>query len=143
IRKVIRLPKSFFETIVTGTQSVQMDQKLLETIHNISMKKIQNGPSDLGEHSDFMALTKDTKIVDIPYHSIIGNNKGDVPKSEMTDGIVSYNSAHLEGAVSEKIIDGGHSIQETPEAVLELRRILRLHLEKIGDVSADPKGPNT
>ena len=143
IRKVIRLPKSFFETVVTGTQSVQMDQKLLETIHNISMKKIQNGPSDLGEHSDFIALTKDTKIVDIPYHSIIGNNKGDVPKSEMTDGIVPYNSAHLEGAVSEKIIEGGHSIQETPEAVLELRRILRLHLEKIGDVSADPKGPNT
>ena len=143
IRKVIRLPKSFFETIVTGTQSVQMDQKLLETIHNISMKKIQNGPSDLGEHSDFMALTKDTKIVDIPYHSIIGNNKGDVPKSEMSDGIVPYSSAHLDGAVSEKIINGGHSIQETPEAVLELRRILRLHLQQIGDVSADPQGPNT
>lgn len=143
IRKVIRLPKSFFETVVTGTQSIQMDQKLLETIHNISMKKIQNGPSDLGEDSDFIALTKDAKIVDIPYHSIVGNNKGDVPKSEMTDGIVPYDSAHLDGAVSEKIINGGHSIQETPEAVLELRRILRLHLEQIGDVSADPQEPNT
>ena len=61
----------------------------------------------------------------------------------MTDGIVPYNSAHLDGAVSEKIINGGHSIQETPEAVLELRRILRLHLQQIGDVSADPQGPNT
>ena len=143
VRKVIRLPKSFVETIVNGTQSAQIDQKLLETIHNISLKKIQNGPSDLGEKSDFIHLTKDTKIVNIPYHSIIGNNKGDAPKEEMTDGIVPYNSAHLDGAASEKIIEGGHSIQETPQAVLELRRILRLHLEKIGDVSPDPQGPNT
>lgn len=143
IRKVIRLPKSFMESVVTGTQSVQMDQKLLETIHRISLKKIQNGPSDLGENSDFIHLTKDVNIVNIPYHSIIGNNKGDVPKAEMTDGIVSYRSAHLDGAQSEKIIEGGHSIQETPEAVLELRRILRLHLEKIGDVSPDPQGPKT
>ena len=143
IRKVIRLPKTFVQTIVNGTQSAQLDQKLLETIHNISLKKIQNGPSDLGEKSDFIELTKDAKIINIPYHSIIGNNKGDVPKSEMTDGIVPYKSAHLDGALSEKIIDGGHSIQETPEAVLELRRILRLHLEKIGDVSPNPQGPKT
>ena len=46
----------------------------------------------------------------------------------MTDGIVPYKSAHLDGATSEVIIKGGHSIQKTPEAVLELRRILRQHL---------------
>ncbi|MDV2442128.1 hypothetical protein QR665_22340, partial [Acinetobacter gerneri] len=40
--------------------------------------------------------------------------------------------AHLDGALSEKIIKGGHSIQETPEAVLELRRILRLQLTELG-----------
>ena len=33
-------------------------------------------------------------------------------------------------SISEKIIKGGHSIQETPEALLELRRILRLHLQQ-------------
>ena len=45
---------------------------------------------------------------------------------------MAYKSAHLEGAASEKIIKGGHSIQETPEAILELRRILRLHLTQLG-----------
>ena len=50
----------------------------------------------------------------------------------MNDGIVPYQSAHLNGSVSEVIIKGGHSIQETPEAVLELRRILRLHLTEHG-----------
>lgn len=57
---------------------------------------------------------------------------GNVSKSNdpalMTDGIVPYKSAHLNGAVSEKVIKSGHSVQETPEAILELRRILRQHL---------------
>lgn len=139
IRKVIRLPKSFVDTIITGSQTANIDQQLLKTIHNISLTKVQNGPSDLSKKSDFTKLTQNAHIVaGLPYHSIIGNAKGDVPKSEMSDGIVSYNSAHLDGAVSEKIIEGSHSIQEKPEAILELRRILRLHLEKLGDVSPNP-----
>ncbi|RYY78592.1 MAG: alpha/beta hydrolase [Moraxellaceae bacterium] len=139
IRKVIRLPKSFVDTIITGSQTANIDQQLLQTIHNISLTKVQNGPSDLSKKSDFTKLTQNAHIVaGLPYHSIIGNAKGDVSKSEMSDGIVSYNSAHLDGAVSEKIIEGGHSIQEKPEAILELRRILRLHLEKLGDVSPNP-----
>lgn len=139
IRKVIRLPSSFVENIVTGSHTVNIDEQLLEAIHNISISKIQNGPSDLSKKSDFIRLTKNAQIVaGVPFHTIIGNNSGKVPKSEMTDGIVPYNSAHLDGAVSEKIIEGGHSIQETPEAILELRRILRLHLEKLGDVSPNP-----
>ena len=47
---------------------------------------------------------------------------------DLSDGIVPYASAHLEGAKSETIITGGHSIQETPQAVLTLRKILRQHL---------------
>lgn len=46
-----------------------------------------------------------------------------------SDGIVPYKSSHLEGAASETIIKGGHSIQDTPEAVLTLRKILHQHLK--------------
>ena len=66
------------------------------------------------------------------YHSIMGNITNSNDPDIMTDGIVPYRSSHLDGAVSEKIIKGGHSIQETPEAVLELRRILKLHLTDHG-----------
>ncbi len=39
----------------------------------------------------------------------------------------------LDGAVSEKIIKGGHSISGNARSfVLELRRILRLHLQDLG-----------
>ena len=47
-----------------------------------------------------------------------------------SDGIVPYASSHLEGAASETIIKGGHSIQDTPEAVLTLRKILHQHLKQ-------------
>lgn len=66
------------------------------------------------------------------YHSILGNQTDTEQKTQMSDGIVSYQSAHLPGARSEKIFKGGHSIQMTPDAVLELRRILRQHLTELG-----------
>ena len=48
---------------------------------------------------------------------------------QLSDGIVPYTSAHLEGAASETIINGGHSIQENPQTVLTLRRILHEQLK--------------
>ena len=47
----------------------------------------------------------------------------------LSDGIVPYKSAHLDGAASETIISGGHSIQENPQTVLTLRRILHQQLQ--------------
>lgn len=48
----------------------------------------------------------------------------------LSDGIVPYTSAHLEGAASETIINGGHSIQTSPQTILTLRRILHAQLEQ-------------
>ncbi|WP_224737888.1 esterase/lipase family protein [Psychrobacter sp. 28M-43] len=47
----------------------------------------------------------------------------------LSDGIVPYNSAHLDGAASETIINGGHSIQTNPQTILTLRRILHKQLQ--------------
>lgn len=48
----------------------------------------------------------------------------------LSDGIVPYTSAHLDGAASETIITGGHSIQENPQTILTLRRILHQQLQQ-------------
>ncbi|WP_313273107.1 alpha/beta fold hydrolase [Stenotrophomonas sp.] len=69
----------------------------------------------------------------LKYHSIIAQRKPEVPLEQSDDGLVPYWSAHLEGAVSEKVIISGHSVQETPQAVLEIRRILREDLKEVGD----------
>ena len=39
-------------------------------------------------------------------------------------------SSHLEGASSESILKGGHSIHAEPETLIELRHILHEHLEQ-------------
>lgn len=51
--------------------------------------------------------------------------------SKISDGIVPYQSAHLDNAVSEKVLTGNHSVQTSPQAVLELRRILHEQLKEL------------
>lgn len=60
-------------------------------------------------------------------HSIIAV-EGDGPVEEGDDGVVTYQSAHIDEATSEKIIRWGHSCQDQPEAIEEVRRILMEHL---------------
>ena len=66
----------------------------------------------------------------VRFHTIIGNNTPSVPVQQSSDGIVPYSSAHWDGAASELVIPSGHSVQETPRAIVELRRILREQLGK-------------
>ena len=65
----------------------------------------------------------------------MGNDTPKVSLDESSDGVVPYKSAHLLGAVSELIIPSWHSVQETPEAIVEIRRILHQHLAEISRAS--------
>lgn len=64
---------------------------------------------------------------DLPIHSIIGNQAA-AGTPGGTDGIVAYESSHLDGVESELIVKSGHNVQEHEAAVRELIRILREHL---------------
>jgi pimeloyl-ACP methyl ester carboxylesterase len=59
----------------------------------------------------------------VPFHSIIGD-LGIDDGPEISDGVVSYRSAHLEGAESEKIVPAGHNLLSNPAAIAEIKRIL-------------------
>src|SRR5262249_62180048 len=74
----------------------------------------------------------------LPIHSIIGNEDGTEPAG--SDGIVPYASAHLDCAVSEKVVHAGHNVQVEPETTVELRRILSLHLKEFEGRAASPAG---
>jgi pimeloyl-ACP methyl ester carboxylesterase len=65
---------------------------------------------------------------EVPAHSIIAV-RGDGPVEDGSDGVVRYQSAHIEGVESELIVRSGHSVQANPQTVLEVRRILLLHAE--------------
>ena len=70
----------------------------------------------------------DRRPIKATHHSIIGDRgKNDSPHS--SDGVVEYWSSHLDSAKSEKIVPGPHGSCELPETIVELRRILHLHLQ--------------
>lgn len=128
LRKIIHLPAKF----LTAAELAVADHNI--NIHqmkkNLAAGIIENGPSDLSYQSKFMNMTQAIQPVQgLAYHSIIGNITRHQEPDKMTDGIVPYSSSHLSGAISEKVIQGGHSIQEQPEAILELRRILKQHMQ--------------
>jgi len=50
--------------------------------------------------------------------------KGDGPIETGDDGMVQYQSAHIEGVKSELVVRWEHSVQGQPEAIQEVRRIL-------------------
>ncbi|MEG2637636.1 MAG: alpha/beta hydrolase, partial [Acinetobacter sp.] len=130
-RKIIKLPGAFLGALADSIDDRDINAKNFLT--DVGQGLIQNGPSDLSRNSKFTLVTENViPKKDMIYHSIMGNDTDSTDPNVMSDGIVPYKSSHLDGAVSEKIIKGGHSIQETPEAVLELRRILRLHLADLG-----------
>lgn len=135
-RKIIKLPGAFLGALGDTLQGeIGLDDVVKEIGHGL----IQNGPSDLSKNSKFTQITQNVVPErSMKFHSIMGNMTGSDDPDVITDDIVPYRSAHLDGAVSEKIIKGGHSIQETPEAVLELRRILRLHLKELGVFKEPP-----
>jgi pimeloyl-ACP methyl ester carboxylesterase len=62
---------------------------------------------------------------------VVGNSiiavKGSGPVEDGEDGVVAYRSAHLDGVESELVVRSGHSLQDQPDTVEEVRRILLLH----------------
>jgi pimeloyl-ACP methyl ester carboxylesterase len=62
----------------------------------------------------------------IPFHTIEGDRgRGDAPNS--SDGVVPYWSSHFGGETSELIVPSNHSAPRNPEAIAEVRRILKLN----------------
>jgi len=62
-------------------------------------------------------------------HSIIAIGDADPAHPEgADDGVVTYESAHIEGVESELLVRHGHSCQSDPRVIAEVRRILLLHL---------------
>ena len=63
-------------------------------------------------------------------HSIIAVANPEDPQAEWNDGVVAYSSAHIDGVASELIVHSGHSTQETPQTIEEVRRILIENLKE-------------
>jgi pimeloyl-ACP methyl ester carboxylesterase len=100
-------------------------------IQEILSKRIPTGVDSLRPDNSMLQTLVEIPIdPHVTYHSIIGNHEAaDTPGG--TDTVVPYDSAHLEGAASEKIVRSDHRVHKHPLAIHEVKRILRKHLVTI------------
>src|SRR5690606_3922329 len=119
--RLIRLPltllEGFDDILRALAGSEESDQRMRSLI-----------PNSIDSQSGYEPFVRVAATVPISpqvnYHRIIARRDPNVPLAGSDGGLVPYCSAHLPGAMTEKVIESGHSVQETPEAILEIRRIL-------------------
>ena len=123
---LITLPFSMMEQFGDITRTLS---NASPRIGKQSLLRIPNSIDNLRDDDGYVQAAADLAISPrVRYHSIIGNNTPNVPLAESNDGVVPYQSAHLEGAASELIVPFGHSVQEHPRSIVEIRRILHNQL---------------
>ena len=99
--------------------------------------RIPNSIDNLKSNDPFIRSASNLPLrPGLKFHSIVAQNKVGIPLAESEDGLVPYWSAHLEGALSEKVIVSGLSVQETAQAILEIRRILHQDLQEQGSAAS-------
>lgn len=123
---LIRLPKSL-QTNIVGVLSANQDAatpaaKAFDREMNFS------SVHTLSPRDPVLHALVDLPI-DVPFHSIIGQNHGGAVETS-SDGVVPYASSHLDGASSEHVVRSGHSICENRDAQREVIHILRLELNR-------------
>jgi len=100
-----------------------------EAIDMSILKGIPKSTGNMDPNSPFIKTFASIPIdPGVTAHSIVAVKNIDVPKEKWTDGVVKYESAHVDYAASELVVNSGHSTQGEPETIEEVRRILLLHI---------------
>jgi pimeloyl-ACP methyl ester carboxylesterase len=92
------------------------------------------------DNPGLQAFAKIPVSPDVSAHSIIAV-QGDGPVETGNDGVVAYQSAHIDEAKSELVVRSSHSVQANPHTVAEVRRILLLHLAQACPQGCTPAAP--
>ncbi|MSP27068.1 MAG: hypothetical protein EXR80_01095 [Methylococcales bacterium] len=94
----------------------------------VMLSRPQTSIDSINENNPILQTLASIPVTpNVPAHSIIAV-EGNVPTEEGDDGVVAYKSAHINEAISEKVVNWSHSSQGTPEVIEEVKRILFEHL---------------
>jgi pimeloyl-ACP methyl ester carboxylesterase len=105
--------------VITQNQDKLLVQKL---------EKLPTSVDNMNPSSPFIKTLASIPVAEgVNAHSIIPV-LGDGPIQTGGDGIVKYESAHIDGVASELVVRFGHSVQSHPKTIEEVRRILLAHL---------------
>ena len=126
----VKLPAVFAE----GAETFLSNDANRSSLHEQFTKKSPNSLDLLSPTSHFMKATQSVPLhPEIPYHSIIGIRKAKSGPGS-SDGVVRYDSSHLDNVISEKLVPTHHETHRHPLAIAEIKRILKLHLKSIEDL---------
>ncbi|MDD3119389.1 MAG: alpha/beta fold hydrolase [Victivallales bacterium] len=125
---LIELPETFTRNVRDISRQLLIKAKLRA---NDNPDYVATGIDNLSPDSEALQALQRLPIDPaVTYHSIVGNRNGDGIVGG-SDGVVPYSSSHLDGAASELIVKSGHSVQDTPKGIQEIKRILLLHLREV------------
>ena len=130
IARLIRLPAGMVNDMTGAIKTLTGKQNAADQIEI----RIKSGLEGLSPKDHSLRAIQGLPFrPDVPCHSIIGNSQKATPGG--SDGVVEYWSSHLDQVRSELVVQSGHSVQQHPVAIYEVRRILLEHLkeEKICD----------
>jgi len=120
IRRLVNLPGRLLSHVEGLLATSELNQ--------LKGSRLPTSVDNMSPGNPFIRTLADSPIDPrIRAHSIIAV-LGKGPLTARTDGIVAYESAHIEGVESERVVQSSHSTQGTPETIEEVRRILREHL---------------
>jgi hypothetical protein len=130
-RNLVSLPgQTFGNTFNVLETIVSRNPKLAE----LFAKGMPTSVDNLSPESPYVKVATSLPFrKGVQLHSIIGNKDGrPLTDPKCSDGFVPYSSSHLDGVQSELLVRSDHGVHERPEAIEEMRRILRLHLKGLG-----------
>ncbi len=118
--RVVRMPGN---VVRAGADLLEQDPAKL------ARRNVERLPSSIDNmtpgHPFLVTLRETPLAAGVTGHSIVAIRS----EGAGSDGVVRYESAHIEGVASEKVVISGHSVQDHPDAVAEVRRILLEHLQ--------------
>lgn len=130
LAKFVKLPGRLMSGF-TDLMTLKMDTLKLK----IQGKNL-GSVSSMEPGSPLMTVLPQTPLAPgVSGHSIIAV-EGDGPLDEGNDGVVAYQSAHVEGMESEFIVRSGHSCQSNTHTIQEVRRILLVHAKEVCELHA-------
>lgn len=134
---LVRMPATMLGQLATIATSFNDDARVAALLH-----RPPTAIDNMSARQPFIEITSTIAVPPTtPSHSIIPV-KGTGPYEHGNDGVVAYESAHVDWVTSEKVVRWNHSCQGTPEAIEEVRRILHVHAaEAAAATPATPPKP--
>jgi len=130
-KSVVRLAADLVEVpgqlIALSSTIVEESDRVLTPFGQRIAEEIPTSIHHLGFNSELTRTFSNIPLNDsVEYYSVIGRKKGSGKSLKTsTDGVVSYESAHIEGVVAEIVLDSPHGVHKTEKGAAAIARILK------------------